>query len=492
MEMSTIFFILTALVCGIFLLISWKVSGKAKESFSQYAIGGASFSMLLVFFTQFASIMGVSNFFAHAGNAYEQGVGIFAFILGEQGSKIVFALVFAGIIGKFTYNTMPELIDDLIVRDKLTRAMCGILASIIMISCIGSQGKAFGDLFEVFTGSGSVPIVILFSAIFIVYTVTGGVYSVVWTDLFQGILCLAVGIVFYLFAFSRIDFSMEVLQSRLAAVGKENLLSFANLDIWGAVNKFVTGLIGVMSFQAYWQRCFGCRTAKTAKRSMLWSGIICLVFVLMTAMVGIIIVTYNQDLDANSAMPWFMMNCMPPVLCAAVFVLVLCAGMSTADSCLNSSAVLIVNDVIHPFSKQNDRQMVRSAKIATVIIGVISCFCGIYAQTVLSLLSKAYTIAGVGLVPLLTIGMFWKDHKGEHEMGKCNSKITPWGARCGILSGVIVSQLPFFSSYGAIAGCLVSSVVIVAVSLLTRNVPIEPCFASGGDAHPLAKPHAED
>ena len=161
-EMSTIFFILTAVICGIFLLISWKVGGKASESFSQYAIGGASFGMLLIFFSQFASIMGVSNFFAHAGNAYEQGVGIFAFILGEQGSKIFFALLLVGLIGKFTYNTIPEMIDDLIVRDKLTRAMCGVLASIIMISSVGSQGKAFGDLFEVFTGFSSVPIVIFF------------------------------------------------------------------------------------------------------------------------------------------------------------------------------------------------------------------------------------------------------------------------------------------------------------------------------------------
>ena len=487
MQMSTIFFILTAIVCGVFMLISWKAGGKANESFSQYAIGGASFGMLLIFFTQFASIMGVSNFFAHAGNAYEQGVGIFAFILGEQGSKIVFALIFAGIIGKFTYNTMPELIDDIIVRDKLTRAMCGILASIIMISCVGSQGKAFGDLFEVFTGSSATPIVILFSAIFIIYTVTGGVYSVVWTDLFQGILCLVVGIIFYIFAFSRVDFSIDVLQLRLAAIGKEDLLSFANMDIGGAVNKFITGLIGVMSFQAYWQRCFGCKTAKTAKKSMLWSGIICLGFVLMTAMVGIIIMTYNQELDANSAMPWFMMNCMPPILCAAIFVLVLCAGMSTADSCLNSSAVLIVNDVIQPFAKKNDQELVRYAKICTIIIGVASCFCGIYAQTVLSLLSKAYTIAGVGLVPLLTIGMFWKEKKNEHEMGKCNSKVTAWGARCGIISGIIVSQLPIFSNYGAIAGCIVSSIVIVAVSLMTKNVPMEKCFISEGAVNPLIK-----
>ncbi len=489
MSMSTIFFLLTAVVCGIFLLISWKVGGKANESFSQYAIGGASFGMILIFFTQFASIMGVSNFFAHAGNAYEQGLGILAFILGEQGSKIVFALIFVGIIGKFTYNTLAEMIDDLFVRDKLTRAMAGILATVIMVSTVGSQGKAFGDLFQVFTGADSAPIVVLFSAIFILYTVTGGVYSVIWTDLFQGILCVVVGAVFYLFTFSQVDFSLAVLQERLAAVGKAELMSFANLDILAAVNKFITGLIGVLCYQSYWQRCFGSKSAKTAKRSMLWSGLICLFIVTLTAFAGLVVMTYNQGLDANSAMPWFMMNCMPPVLCAAIFVLVLCAGMSTADSTLNSAAILVVNDVIHPFCpRQTDRQMVKQAKIVTLIIGVISCFCGIYAQTILSLLSKAYTIAGVGLAPLICIGMFWKERKADQEMGKRNSKVTPWGARCGMVVGVVVSQLPFFAQFSAVAGCIASAATIIIVSLLTKNVPIEPIFASEGNVAPITKP----
>ena len=125
-SMGTIFWLLTALVCLVFLVISWKVKDQANQSFSSYAIGSGSFNLWLIFFTQFASIMGVSNFFSHAGNSYEQGLGILAFILGEQGSKIVFALTVAGLIGRFTYNTLPELIDDLIVRDKLTRAMASV------------------------------------------------------------------------------------------------------------------------------------------------------------------------------------------------------------------------------------------------------------------------------------------------------------------------------------------------------------------------------
>lgn len=67
-NMGTLFWIVTVIVCGIFLMISWRVKEQANESFSQYAIGGSSFSMLLIFFTQFATIMGAGNFIGHAGS----------------------------------------------------------------------------------------------------------------------------------------------------------------------------------------------------------------------------------------------------------------------------------------------------------------------------------------------------------------------------------------------------------------------------------------
>lgn len=487
MTMGTIFWLLTALVCLIFLIISWRVKEKANQSFSDYAIGAGSFNMWLIFFTQFASIMGVSNFFSHAGNAYEQGVGILAFILGEQGSKVVFALTLAGLIGKFTYNTLPELIDDLIVRDKLTRAMASIMACLIMVASVGGQAKAFGDLFEVFTGVNSTPIVIVFSTIFILYTVFGGVYSVVWTDLFQGIMCLVFGVIFYTFMFSKVDFSLAVLQERLATVGQAELMSFSGVNGFAALNKFLTGLVGVMIFQVYWQRCFGCRKAKDARNSMLSSGIICLAMVVFTAFSGLIIATYQQGLNANTAMPWFMMHIMPKWLCACIFVLVLCAGMSTADSCLNSAAILVVNDLIHPFRKDSDKTLIRDSKILTVVIGVAACACGIFADTILSLLSKAYSFAGAGVVPVIVIGLLWRERKQPHEMGHKNSKVTPWGARCGIVLGALTSQLPVFGDYAVIAGVLISSAAIIVISLLTKNVAIEKVFYSEGNVHPLLK-----
>ncbi|MDD3022046.1 MAG: sodium:solute symporter family protein [Alphaproteobacteria bacterium] len=488
MDLGIIFWIITAAVAVIFFYISYKVKDNASSSFSAYSIGGGTFPMFLIFFTQFATIMGAGNFIGHAGNGYKIGISQLIFIAGEQGSKILFALVFAGMAGQFTYNSMPEMIDDLITRDKITRAMVGVLAASIMLAWVGGQGKALGSVFETFTGANSTLIIIIFSAIFIIYTVTGGIYSVVWTDLFQGIVCLIFGAAFYIFAFKQVDFSFAVLGEKLASVGKAEMLTFHGFTGLQLLNKFVTGVLGILVAQIYWQRCFATKDGKSSRNGLLYSGLISIAMTMGTAIVGLIIMTMNQELDANSAMPWFMMNICPPIIAIGIFMLILCAAMSSADSNLNSAAVLIVNDLIRPFfPEKTDKQLVQYAKIATVGVGIFSCAAAIYASSIIALFSRAYSMAGSGLVPVLIIGLVWKERSGERaEMGKKNSKVTPWGARLGILSGAILSQISSIPNATLVA-LAVSCVCVVVISMMTRNVKMNPKYVSEGNMHPILK-----
>ncbi len=482
MDMGTIFWILTLVICGIFLVISWRVREVSGQSFKHYAIGGATFSIFMIFFTQFASIMGAGNFIGHAGSGYVNGISWLAFIAGEQGAKIFFALTFAGFAGALSYNTLPELIDDLVSRDKITRILAGVLSTSIMIAWVGGQGKAFGEIFQVFTGANPIPVIFLFSLIFILYTCLGGIYSVVYTDLIQGIMCLIFGTIFYLFAFSKVDFSFAQLGQGLADVGKAELWSMSAVEPMSLINKFVTGLIGVLVAQIYWQRCFACKDRRTARNGLLFSGIIATIMTMLTALVGLIIMTLNQDLDANSAMPWFMMNHVPALIAAGIFVLILAAGMSSADSCLNSAAVLLVNDVVRTVDpKRDDSKLVKDARVATVIIGILASVAAIYASSIISLFSRAYSMAGAGLVPLLVIGLFWKERSGEKsQMGKRNSKVTPWGARCGIVTGAVLSQISALGPNATLIGLAASAVVVIVVSLLTRNTKNPEALVSPG------------
>ncbi len=483
-NLGTIFWIITAVVCGFFFWISWRVKNSADKSFANFAIAGANLPMFLIFFTQFATIMGAGNFIGHAGNGYVNGVSQLVFIAGEQGAKVVFGFTFAALAGRLVYNSFPEMIDDLIVRDKISRAMAAFLAACIMISWCGGQGKGLGTIFEVFTGQSGTAVIIIFSIVFILYTVLGGIYSVIWTDLFQGIVCVVFGIIFYLFAFKQVNFSWSVLTERLAAVGKSEMLSLKGVDPLHILNLFVTGLMGTMVAAHYWQRCFGAKDKKTARNGMVYSGIIAIVFTCMTAIVGFIIMTLNQDLDANSAMPWFMMNVCPPVIGIAIFFLILCAGMSSADSNLNSGAILVVNDIIAPFKPDlSDKSKIKLAKIFTVIIGVVACVCALYASNIISLFSKAYSMAGSGLVPVIVIGLLWKEKPAEGIVeGKKNSRVTAWGSRCGMVVGAVMSQIKGIP-YATLVALACSAVVVIVVSLLTKNVPNR--FASEGRTEDL-------
>ncbi len=79
-------------------------------------------------------------------------------------------------------------------------------------------------------------------------------------------------------------------------------------------------------------------------------------------------------------------------------------------------------------------------------------------------------MAGAGLVPLLVIGLLWKENSGEaHEAGKRNSKVTPWGARVSIIAGAVLSQIDALGSNKVLIALAVASILLIVVSMVTKN-----------------------
>ena len=124
----------------------------------------------------------------------------------------------------------------------------------------------------------------------------------------------------------------------------------------------------------------------------------------------------------------------------------------------------MINDIIYPFKPDlTDAQLVSWAKKATVIIGVLASFLALYAQTIIGMFSKAYTMAGGGVIPVLIVGLLWKISSKPFTMGEKNSRLTPWGVRISIVSGAVVSL-----AVSILWGIAVSAVLAVVVSLVTK------------------------
>jgi Na+/proline symporter len=444
--------------------VSVKVKDTAKSSFAMYAIGGGALPLYLILFSDIATIMGAGNFIGHATHGFTKGISHIPFIFGEQGSKIIFALVFAGFAGRFTYNTVSDMMYDLLHRDKITKAITGLLTGAIMVAWLGGQSKGLGYIFQQFTGVNPIPVIIFFNVAFIVYTYLGGILSVVWTDFIQGIIVVAFGIVFYYFALAPIHWNPAELGSRLTEVAGPDFWDFSKVPIGTILVKFFTGCFGVLAAQVYWQRCFAAKDANTARTAMFISGVFVIIAVSLTALVGMTAKALNPGLDPSLAMPWLMMNHVPMFVVAIVFALILAAAMSSADSLLNASAIIVVNDIIYPFKPElTDAQLVSWAKKLTVIIGIVASLLALYAQSIIGMFSKAYTMAGGGVVPVLIVGLLWKISSKPFAMGEKNSRLTPWGVRISIVSGAVVSL-----AFSILWGIAVSAVLAVVVSLVTK------------------------
>lgn len=148
--------------CLFFIAMSLKFRKKAGVSFTHYAIAGGTLPFFLILFTDIATIMGVGNFIGHSAEGYKIGFANIPFVIGEQGAKVLFALVFAGFAARFTYHTLAELMHDLILRDRISRILIAILTSSIMLAWVSGQAMGLGALFATFTGADPLMMIIIF------------------------------------------------------------------------------------------------------------------------------------------------------------------------------------------------------------------------------------------------------------------------------------------------------------------------------------------
>ncbi|MDL4775425.1 MULTISPECIES: sodium:solute symporter family protein [Thermomonosporaceae] len=456
--------VITAVFAVFAVGIGWVNRGAAGRSFSHFAIAGTGLPLVVIAFTDLSTIMGAGNFVGEAEEGHQVGYSQLAFVLGEQGAKIAFALLFAGFAGRFAYRTLAEMMHDLLLRDPIARLIVALLTLALMMSWIGGQGLGMGLLFEVFTGTDPTLIILLFTAIFIAYAALGGMHAVAKVEFVLGILIVVVGLVYYLSAFSLVDFDPRQLNTRLDAAGLHELTSF-HLG-WETVTLFLTGLLGVLGAQSYWQRCFAAESGRSARTGMLVAGVIATVFICGTVLVGMISRALNPGGPGGEAMPWVMLNQVPAVITIAVFGLVLVAANGAAAANLNAATVIMVNDVLTAGGRQmSDRAMVRAGRGLTVVIGIGGALTAMYASSIIGLFAQAYTLLACSVVPVLAVGLLWRrDRSRPFTAGEHNCRITPWGARTGLVVGAVTGQVA-----GLYVGFAAAAVLTVVVSLATRD-----------------------
>ena len=436
-------------------------ASRKQKSASDFYVGGRNFGTLTVTATQIASAFGGGMLVAHVGLGYRFGLAEMIYMVALATGVLLLIVLVAGWLREQDFYTTTDWMVSQYGESKILRATTSVVAMLVTMGWWVSQPIAAGKVMNALTGLPVNVGIIVAAVVVIIYTMTGGIIAVAYTDIAQlGLMVLGM-LVLLPIAIVKAGGISEI----IAAQPADHLTFWApgRAVVWGWV---LAVLPGQMVLQLYHQRIFAAKSVKVAKRG-LWN----LVFSILLAgvwatLLGMAVFKLNPELqDKDAAMTWAIMNLLPTGVAVFVLGAIIAAIVSTADSALHSTSASITRDLYHGIIKPDatDEEILRFSKKCICIVGVLGIGIAMYIPFIIKVLVLGYTLTASGLLFPLFIGRFW-------------SGANRYGALAGMVGGVVAVLLFSFvpdlkNICPAIgAGLVVSLVLTVMGSLVTARV----------------------
>jgi Na+/proline symporter/signal transduction histidine kinase len=392
------------IIIVVFLLINivvgFRYRGK-KQTFKEYAIGDKQFSSPTLTATIIATWVSGSMLFICLEETYSHGL-YFLVAVGVGGSIGLFltGCVFAARIGKFANNiSVPESLGQL--YGKTVQVIAGISSVFISIGYIAVQFQAIARVLSILFHYEHTTTVIAAAMIVTFYSLFGGVKAVTFTDVLQ-------------------FFTFGTIIPVLALAVWNNLQDFGQVSQMLAVNphfnprevvKWSPELKGMLSVMSYvmipilapelFQRMVMARDAVQAKKSMIYASLIMQGIILCLAWIAILILADRPGLAQDQVVKYMVDTHLHPGLKGLLGVGVIALAMSTADSTINSTAVVIANDIFAPLKGQRAGSL-KVAQYATLFLGSFSVVLALLGKSLLGIiLLSACFYAPVVTVPMM-------------------------------------------------------------------------------------------
>ena len=495
-------YLLALLAVGLYKIRSVKNS-------TDFMVAGRTLPWYILVGTLLATWMGSGSLFSGAGLGYRNGL---AGLWSSGGAWLGIALIYfiTRRIRNFGKVTVPDIFE---ARYGPAAAVLATITTVIAYTTIVSyQFRGGGKVLSMVSdGMISLEAGIIITAVFAIsYTVLAGMFSVVYTDVVNGVL-MTVGILgALLFLIFRVGGLGEIAAVAESA-GKWQL--FGNWaaertgDISGpiiAISFFVPTMLLLMGDGNMYQRIFSARDGGSAKKAVFFWIIGVIVLESAISMLGLtgavatakglipdlvadaqsalVNPTEGSLLEARQAGSESVIPAiarfagLPMVLGLLLVSTMMAIIVSTADSFLLIPATNLTRDVyqryIHPGADEN--QVLLISRGLVLVLGIIAFLLVSQFKTVLNAAFTAYNIYGTSITPALLAAFLWK-------------RATALGALASIVTGTSVTLIwtyvlpdwngftnmhPFLQELTYPAAGL-SVLALVAGSLLTPAPPKE-------------------
>ena len=375
--------------------------------------------------------------------------------------------------------TMPEYLSNRFNDKKnVLKTVTAIFITIFFLLYTASAIVAGAKLFSTVFNFTYLQALLVGWALIMFYTLIGGFFAVCWTDFIQGSLMFLALLIVPATMFVMLGNWSEI--STLLADAGPSYLKFSGresgFDIKSIASNLAWGL-GYFGMPHIVVRFMAIKNPRELKQSRIIATIWVAVTLTAAIFVGILghafVNKYGLDFSTGDAESIFLVvidYIFPSAIAGFLLAAVLSATMSTADSQLLVSASSISNDLVKSFNKNvSEKSLLWISRLSVLAIALLALVIALDPNnSVMNLVSNGWADLGGAFSAVMLFSLFWR-------------KTSFKGAVSGIIvgGGTVILWLIFGANtgiYALLPGFILSSLTIIAVSLLMPDKEAEKIF----------------
>ncbi len=362
-------------------------TSRSTSTIKQYAVGDRNFSTATIVATIVATWMSGEFFYTHTSEVYTNGLYfIWAFILGDFLGLFFMGAIFIPRMGEFLGKiSIAEAMGDLF--GKRVRIITAITSFIGIAGLIAIQLKLAGLVFEYALGIPTIYGILIATTVVTLYSSLGGIKSVTFTDVIQ---FFTFGFAIPLSAYTLL-ITLDSLDIITHTVSTNPLFNYK--EVFDFSNplalKFLFFFMWCItpSFQPqYFQRIAIAKSILQSSRSFILAAFTCLFLAIMIDWIGVLVLAKDSTLSSSEVVKYIIFNSSYVGLKGLMLAGVMAMLMSTVDSCINSTSVIVVHDFFKPLKFTFIKNELFWARITSGIIGIAALILSLQKGSLLELL----------------------------------------------------------------------------------------------------------
>ena len=391
--------------------------------------------------------------------------------------------------------TLPEFFSNRFREGKKTVMLLSAVFILIFFtvyasSCFVTCGKLFSTLF----GAPYISMMIVGAAFVLLYTLLGGFLAESASDFMQSIVMIVALVVIVVVGTVRAGGLNTVLENAKQIPGFMEFFGLAVPAMGENGQQIVEagkavfdkpagyGLLTVCSTMAWGLGYFGMPQvllrfmAIRREDELVRSRRIAMIWVVISLGVATFIGIVGRQLyptehltkaSAESIFITLATSSLPPIIAGFVMAGILAATISSSDSYLLIAASALAKNVFQGVCKKNatDKQVMLVSRVTLLVLALIGILIALDENSVIfQIVSFAWAGFGATFGPLMLLSLFWKR---TNRTGAIAGMVS--GAGMVFLWKLVISKLGgVFAIYELLPAFIISAIVIVVVSLLTK------------------------